>query len=80
MRHLLPLALSANTLAVMWLAGNRRVLGWWLAVGGQIGWFGFILTRREWGLLPMAVALTVIYTRNLAKWLREDAADGGMVK
>jgi len=72
MRQLLPLALSANTIALMWLVGNRRALGWWLAVGGQAGWFAFILIFEAWGLLPMAVALTVTYIRNLVKWLRED--------
>ena len=71
MRQLLPLALSANTIALMWLVGNRRVLGWWLAVGGQVGWFAFIVIFRAWGLFPMAVALTVTYVRNLVKWRRE---------
>jgi len=70
-RQLLPLALSANTIALMWLVGNRRVLGWWLAVGGQVGWFAFIVIFRAWGLFPMAVALTVTYVRNLVKWRRE---------
>jgi len=70
-RQLLPLALSVNTITLMVLVGNRRVLGWWLAVGGQVGWFAFIVIFRAWGLLPMAVALTVTYVRNLVKWRRD---------
>lgn len=72
MRGLLPWFLSANTITLMWLVGNRRVLGWWLAVGGQVGWFAFILIYQIWGLLPMATALTVTYVRNLIKWRREN--------
>ena len=68
MRQLLPLALSVNTIALMWLVGNRRVLGWWLAVCGQAGWFAFIILFEAWGLIPMAAALTVTYVRNLVKW------------
>jgi hypothetical protein len=71
LKQLLPLALSANTIALMWLVGNRRVLGWWLAVGGQVGWFAFIVIFQVWGLIPMAVALTITYVRNLVKWRRE---------
>jgi hypothetical protein len=57
----------------MWLVGNQRVLGWWLAVGGQAGWFVWIILAREWGFTPMAFALSITYVRNLVKWRREQA-------
>jgi hypothetical protein len=71
MKQLIPWVLSANTIAVMWLVGNRKVLGWWLAVGGQVGWFAWIILAREWGFAPMAIALSITYVRNLVKWRRE---------
>jgi hypothetical protein len=75
MRQLLPLALSANTIALMWLVGNRKVLGWWLAVGGQVGWWWFIILFELWGLAPMAAALTFVYVRNLIRWIKEDRGE-----
>jgi hypothetical protein len=67
-RQLIPLALSANTLTVMWLAGDKKVLAWWLALGGQVGWFLFIFVFAAWGLLPLAIGLTFVYSRNLWRW------------
>jgi hypothetical protein len=72
MKQLLPLALSINTITLMWLVGNRKVLGWWLAVIGQGGWWVFIVLFEAWGLIPMAAALTFTYVRNLLKWRKED--------
>lgn len=75
LRQTLPLALSINTLVLMWLAGSKRVLGWWLAVGGQAGWAAFIVMFGAWGLAPMCVGLTIIYIRNLIRWRRERALE-----
>jgi hypothetical protein len=55
----------------MWLAGNKKVLSWRLAVGGQAGWAVFIVIFEAWGLAPMCVGLTIVYVRNLIKWRRE---------
>lgn len=71
-KQLIPLALSVNTLLAMWMAGNRNHLSWLLGLIGQIGWFAFIFVFEAWGLLPLAIALTVVYSRNLIKW-RKDA-------
>lgn len=67
----IPWVLSANTLALMWLVGNRRIAGWALGVIGQALWFAFIFTWQVWGLLPLATSLTVVYSRNLILWRRE---------
>lgn len=69
-RQLIPLVLSVNTLALMWLVGNKRVLGWVLGLGGQVVWFAFIVVFEAWGLLPLAIGLTVVYARNLVRWRR----------
>lgn len=79
MRQLIPLALSVNTIAVMWLAGDKKRLGWALGLAGQGLWFVFIVVFEAWGLLPLSVALTFVYGRNLYRWHQQDkavAADG----
>lgn len=74
--QLIPLALSANTIALMWLVGDRRTLGWVLGVAGQAIWFLFIFVFDAYGLLPLAIVLTIVYARNLVKWRRENATEG----
>jgi hypothetical protein len=71
MRQLIPLALSANTIVLMWLAGNKNTLAWVLGLLGQVGWFAFVVLFDAWGLLPLCVALTVVYGRNLWRWWHE---------
>lgn len=67
-RQLIPLALSVNTVAVMWLAGSKRTLGWTLGLAGQVGWLAFVVVFQAWGLLPLVIALTFVYGRNLWRW------------
>ncbi len=69
--QVIPWALSANTIALNWLAGNQRNLGWLLGVIGQVVWFIFIFTWQVWGFLPMAIGLSIVYARNLIKWRNE---------
>ena len=61
-------ALSAITIAAMWLAGNHHPAAWWLSLGNQFLWLAFIIHERHWGLLPMNAAMFVVSTRNLLKW------------
>lgn len=68
MRQLIPLALSVNTVIVMWLAGSKRVTAWALGLVGQAGWLLFVIVFGAWGLLPLVVALTFVYGRNLRRW------------
>lgn len=75
MKQLIPLLLSANTLTLTWLVGNRRTSGWVLGCIGQALWFVFIFTWQVWGLLPLAVGLTIVYARNLLRWRREQRAE-----
>lgn len=70
MRQLIPLALSVNTVAVMWLAGSKRSLGWLLGLAGQGLWIVFSVVFEAWGLLPLAAVLIVVYARNLWRWTR----------
>jgi nicotinamide riboside transporter PnuC len=75
LKQLIPLLLSANTLTLTWLVGNRRTSGWVLGCIGQALWFVFIFTWQVWGLLPLAVCLTFVYARNLIRWRREQRAE-----
>jgi hypothetical protein len=74
-RQILPLALSVNTIIVMWLVGSKSALGWTLALIGQAGWLLFVFVFDAWGLLPLVVALSFVYTRNLWRWTRENALE-----
>lgn len=76
LRQLLPLTLSANTIALMWLAGDKRTAAWVLGLLGQAGWLAFVVLFDAWGLLPLCAALTVVYGRNLWRWRREERARG----
>ncbi|THV25994.1 nicotinamide mononucleotide transporter [Glycomyces paridis] len=71
LRQAIPLLLSANTLTLTWLVGNRKTSGWVLGCIGQALWFVFIFTWQVWGLLPLAIGLTIVYARNLIRWRRE---------
>jgi hypothetical protein len=68
MRQLLPLVTSCVTLVGMWEAGNKRSRAWVIGLCNQALWLAFIVVFAAWGLLPLSVALVVIYTRNLLKW------------
>lgn len=69
--QIIPWLLSANTLTLTYLVGNKSNAGWLLGVIGQAMWFLFIITWQVWGLLPLAIGLTILYARNLVKWHRE---------
>jgi hypothetical protein len=70
-KQLLPVALSANTIVVMWLAGNKKALAWVLGLIGQAGWLLFVIVFEAWGLMPLVVALSFVYGRNLWRWTHE---------
>lgn len=71
-RQLIALATSFLTLYGMWLAGNKRSSGWLVGLLNQAVWFVFIVAFDAWGLLPLNVALVVVYSRNLAAWKRDE--------
>jgi len=71
LEQIIPWLLSANTLTLTYLVGNKSNAGWLLGVIGQAMWFLFIFVWQAWGFLPMSIGLTVLYARNLIKWHRE---------
>jgi hypothetical protein len=64
----LPWLLSTLTIYSMLLAGNKRQGAWAVALLNQFLWLLWILLSHSWGLLPMNIALWVIYARNYLKW------------
>lgn len=66
----LPWLLSAITIYTMFLAGSRKRYAWAVGLGNQLLWLVWIIASASWGLLPMNLALWVVYTRNHLKWQR----------
>lgn len=68
----LPWLLSAITIYTMILAGNKRPGAWLIGLVNQLLWLVWITLSASWGLLPMNVALWIVYGRNYLRWTGED--------
>lgn len=64
----LPWLLSAITIYSMLLAGNKRRGAWIVGLFNQMLWGVWIILSESWGLIPMNIALWVVYARNYIKW------------
>ena len=64
----LPWLLSAITIYMTVLAGNRNRWAWAVGLLNQALWLTWIVASSAWGLLPMNIALWVVYARNHFKW------------
>lgn len=78
-RTLIPWATSAGTLLGMWLIGQKKSIGWIVGLVNQVLWITFAVMFEAWGLLPLSLALIVIYTRALLAWRRDDLAEAAGV-
>lgn len=54
----------------MWAVGKHHWWGWLIGLCNQALWLATILLFGTWGLLPLSVALTFLYTKNLLAWRR----------
>lgn len=72
-RVFLPWLLSAITIYMTVLAGNKAKNAWLFGLANQGLWLVWIIATASWGLLPMNLALWVVYGRNHLKW----SANGG---
>lgn len=68
LRELLPWLLSAITIWMTVLAGNRHPNAWAVGLMNQALWLVWIIASHSWGLLPMNAALWLVYGRNHLKW------------
>ena len=67
-RDYLPWLLSAVTIYMTVLAGNKHPKAWAIGLLNQLLWLVWIVASAAWGLLPMNFALWVVYGRNHLKW------------
>ena len=64
----LPWLLSAITIWMTILAGNKHPFAWAIGLVNQALWLVWITATDTWGLIPMNIALWVVYARNHWKW------------
>jgi hypothetical protein len=67
----LPWLLSAITIWMTLLAGNKHPQAWLVGLVNQGLWLFWICVTGSWGFLPMNLALWIVYGRNHLKWQRE---------
>ena len=67
-----PYLLSAITIYMNVLAGQKRAHAWAVGLVGQIGWTTWIVMSSNWGFLPMNVALWIVYTKNHLRWSKPE--------
>jgi hypothetical protein len=73
-RDYLPWLLSAITIWMTLLAGNIHRSAWLVGLGNQALWLVWIVATGTWGLIPLNVALWIVYGRNHLKWRKAAAA------
>lgn len=65
---LMPWLMSAITIWMTVLAGNKHRLAWAVGLFNQALWLTWIVGTASWGFLPMNLALWLVYARNHLKW------------
>lgn len=73
-RDYLPWLLSTITIWMTLLAGNKHPKAWLIGLFNQLLWLIWICVAGAWGLLPMNIALWVVYGRNHLKWNVEQSS------
>jgi hypothetical protein len=71
-RDYLPWLLSAITIWMTLMAGNKHRNAWLIGLGNQALWLVWIVATGAWGLIPMNAALWIVYARNHFKWRTAD--------
>lgn len=66
--HYLPWLMSAITIWMTLMAGNKHPSAWAIGLFNQLLWLTWIVATASWGLLPMNIALWIVYGRNHMKW------------
>ena len=66
--EVVPYILSAITIYMFFLAGNKKSYTWLVGLANQALWLFWIVGSNTWGLLPMNIALWIVYIRNHLKW------------
>lgn len=53
---------------LLWIAGDKKRLGWALGILGEAFWVVYAVWLHQWGLILGAVMYAAIYARNFVKW------------
>ncbi len=69
----MPWLLSAITIYMTILAGNKTRWAWAVGLVNQALWLVWIMASASYGLLPMNIALWILYGRNHLKWMKPAA-------
>lgn len=67
----LPWLMSAVTIWMTLLAGNKHKSAWLVGLFNQALWLSWIISTSTWGLIPMNIALWIVYARNHWRWTTE---------
>ena len=70
----LPWGLSALSLAMAYMTGNKWRMVWLFGLFIQCLWLTWVFASGLWGFLPLTASLFVVYFRNHLKWERERLA------
>lgn len=49
---------------------RRKWYAWLASIGNQFIWLTFIITKEQYGLLPLNIIMFIQYTRGLITWPR----------
>lgn len=60
--------LSAVGITGVYLAGERRRIGWAIGVGVQILWIAYACSTRQWGFIVAALGYGAMNLRNFRAW------------
>lgn len=71
MTEYLPWLLSAITIWMTLLAGNKHPQAWAVGLCNQALWLVWIVASETWGMLPMNASLWFMYARNHFKWSKQ---------
>ena len=63
-------ALSAISMLVIWLMGNKNKYAPLVGVLGQVLWIYYAWDIEQYGLLAGTIGYLVIHLRNSCKWLK----------
>ncbi len=64
--------ISITSCFMLWLMGSKSRWGPRIGILNQFLWYYYAISLHEFGLLLGVTAYTIIHTRNLFKWERQD--------
>lgn len=66
--------LTAVGVTGLFLAGQKRALGWAIGFSAQALWIAYAIATRQWGFIVSAVVYGAVYARNYLAWRREQTS------